>query len=532
MQQHDPRVQAAVAALHGGRFAEAERVLRRLVRRWPDHAEGLHCLGIALLGQGQHGQALGFFERSLRVAPGNSQAENNRATALGALGRHEAALESLDRAIALRPDDAGLHYNRGNTLRKLLRDNAALAAYDTALRLEPSLRQALQNKGIVLTRLGRPLEALETYDQLLALYRRAPADDVLAEARANRAWALDRLNRRDEALAACDDAIAGDPAHALAHFNAAPICLAMGDYARGWREFEWRWRDPTFRQHARNFPQPLWLGQGSLQGRTILLYAEQGFGDTIQFCRYVPMVKALGARVVLEAPPPLLPLLRTLAGVDTLVAFGEKLPAFDMQTPLMSLPLAFGTRLETIPAETPYLAADPSRVEKWRAILGPARGLRVGLAWSGNAALQSDHVRSARLAELAPLFRDGIEYIAVQKDIRPHDMDAAAQLGVRMFGAATEDFADSAALISLMDVVISVDSAPAHLAGALARPVWVLLYYAAEWRWLMAREDSPWYPTARLFRQQIALDWGEVAQRVGDALLATAIAGANIRGRK
>jgi hypothetical protein len=292
----------------------------------------------------------------------------------------------------------------------------------------------------------------------------------------------------------------------------------VGDYERGWREFEWRWKDPGNAVHARNFRQPLWLGREDLAGRTILLYAEQGFGDTIQFCRYVPMVKALGARVVLEAPAPLLPLLRTLAGVDELVAFGAALPPFDVQTPLMSLPLAFGTRFETIPASVPYLACDPVRVEKWRALLGPARGLRVGLAWSGNAALQSDNVRSARLAALAPLFRDGVEYVAVQKDVRPHDVADAERLCVRMFGAETRDFADTAALISLMDVVVSVDSAPAHLAGALATPVWVLLYYAAEWRWLMGRDDSPWYPTARLFRQQVALDWGEVAGRVGDAL--------------
>ncbi len=489
-----------------------------MVRGAPGRADLLHCLGIALLGQGQHAQALGFIERSLKLGPGDSQAENNRATALAALGRHEEALAALERALALKPDDAGLHYNRGNALRKLLRDEQALAAYDAALRLDPSLRQALQNKGIVLTRLGRPLEALDVYDQLLALYRTVPADAVLAEARANRAWALDRLNRRDEALAACDEAIAGNAEHALAHFNAAPICLAVGDYERGWREFEWRWKDPANAVHARNFRQPLWLGREDLAGRTILLHAEQGFGDTIQFCRYVPMVKALGARVVLEAPAPLVPLLRTLRGVDEMVAFGAALPSFDYQTPLMSLPLAFGTRLESIPAEVPYLGVDKAREEKWRGILGPAAGLRVGLAWSGNAALQSDNVRSARLGALGALFRAGVEYVAVQKDVRAHDLEDAERLGVRMFGALTADFADTAALISLMDVVVSVDSAPAHLAGALGKKVWVLLYYAAEWRWLMGRQDSPWYPTARLFRQKVALDWEEVAGRVGDAL--------------
>lgn len=512
-------LRSALAAMHRGRMAEAERVLRRVLRREPEHAEALHCLGIALHAQGQSAQALGFLERSLRISPASSQAENNRATVLNALKRPEEALGALARALALKPDDAELHYNRGNTLMILLRDTQALEAFRAALALRPDFRQALQNMGIVLTRLGRPAEALETYERLLRLYpAEAPADTVLSEARVNRAWALDRLNRRDEALAACDVAIAGDAAHALAHFNAAPICLATGDYARGWREFEWRWKDPTFRVHARHFPQPLWLGKEIIEGRRILLYAEQGFGDTIQFCRYVPMVKALGAHVVLEAPPPLLPLLRTLRGVDELVAFGSVLPAFEFQTPLMSLPLAFGTLVETIPAEVPYLAVDPARVEKWRGILGPAQGRRAGLAWSGNPDLQSDVVRSATLAELAALMRPGWEYIAVQRDIRAGDKEAAAALGVRLVGEHMADFADTAALISLLDVTISVDSAPAHLAGALGKPVWLLLYFAAEWRWLMEREDSPWYPSARLFRQKVALDWGEVAGRVGNAL--------------
>jgi tetratricopeptide (TPR) repeat protein len=499
---------------------DAERLLRRLLRQQPEHAEALHCLGIALHAQGQNAQALGFFERCLRLEPANSQAENNRATVLNALGRQAEALACLDRALALKPEDPELHYNRGNTLMTLLRDEDALAAFEVALARQPEFRQALQNKGIVLTRLGRPVEALATYEKLLALYPSgAPADITLSEARVNRAWALDRMNRRDEALAACDAAIAGDAAHALAHFNAAPICLAMGDYERGWHEFEWRWRDPTFKVYARNFKQPLWLGQESLEGRTILLYAEQGFGDTIQFCRYAPMVKARGATVIMEAAPPLLPLLRTLKGVDELVAFGQRLPPFDFQTPMMSLPLAFDTRLESIPAEVPYLAADPERVEKWREILGPRRGLRVGLAWSGNRELQSDNVRSARLAELAALFRDCIEYVSVQKDVRPHDLAEAPRLGLRLYGEQIEDFADTAALISLMDIVVSVDSAPAHLAGAIAKEVWLLLYFASEWRWLMKREDSPWYPTARLFRQRIALDWREVAGRIGDALV-------------
>jgi Tfp pilus assembly protein PilF len=511
------KLRGAFAALHGGRFEEAERLFRRIVRAEPDHTEALHCLGIALNQLGRPEQALGFLDRALRLYPHSSQAENNRATVLNALKRPAEALASLHRAIAIKPDDAELHYNAGNTLMALQRNEEALAAFDKAIALNGNFRQAWQNRGIVLTRLARTEEALANYDRLLALLP-AAGGPALAETQANKAWALDRLNRRAEALAACDDALAVDPDHALAHWNAAPILLAMGDYQRGWKEWEWRWHDPNFPGRKRHFRQPTWLGQQEIAGRRLLLYAEQGFGDTIQFCRYAPMVKARGAHVILEAPAPLLPLLRTLDGVDELVATGDTLPDFDMQIPLMSLPLAFDTRLDTIPANVPYLSADLAKLEEWRAILGPKQGFRVGLAWSGNPTMPSDVVRSAPLEEIEALFLPGVEFVALQKDVRPRDMDAATRLGVRMFGAQTKDFSDSAALASLMDLVISVCSGPAHLAGALGKPLWLILYSATDWRWLMHREDSPWYPTARLFRQRTALDWRELAERVSGEL--------------
>jgi hypothetical protein len=229
-------------------------------------------------------------------------------------------------------------------------------------------------------------------------------------------------------------------------------------------------------------------------------------------------VKSLGAEVWLRAPDPLVPLLRSLSGVDRFIAYEERPRDFDFQTPLMSLPLAFGTTLESVPAATPYLAATPERIAKWRDILGPATGMRIGLAWSGNARLKADAQRSAPLADLAALVLPGVEFVSVQKDLRPSDTAAVAQLGVRHFGNRLDDFADAAALIALLDLVISVDTAPAHLAGALGKPVWLLLHDVAEWRWLMAREDSPWYPTARLFRQRQAGDWRELAERAGREL--------------
>ncbi len=522
MSRPDAQLQAANLAFQAGRLAEAERTLRRLLRIDSPPSQAAHLLGLVLHAQGREAQALTFLDRARRESPDDSQVENNRATVLNALGRPDEALAALDRALLLRADDPGLHYNRGNTLLSLGDNDAALAAFDRAIALRPDFAQAWQNRGVTLTRLGRPVEALETYDRLIALMPHPPPDaataDLLAEIWANKAWALDRLNRRHDALAACDRGIALAPDLPLPHWNAAPTLLAIGDYERGWQEWEWRWRDPSFRVRRRAFAEPLWLGHETLQGRRILLHAEQGFGDTLQFCRYVPMVKARGASVTLEVPAPLEPLMRTLEGPDVLIAAGRALPSFDYQTPLMSLPLAFGTRIETIPARVPYLAADPARLALWRERLGEKCRLRIGLAWSGNPGLASDGVRSAPLADLAPLFYGDIDYVAVQKDVRARDRDAVERFGIRVFTDELRDFADTAALIALTDLVISVDSGPAHLAGALGHPVWLLLYWAAEWRWLEAREDSPWYPSARLFRQRRPGDWTELAARVGACL--------------
>ena len=538
-------IEAALAAHHAGRLDEAERLYRRILRAEPEHFDALHCLGIIQHQAGRNERALGFFERALRTNRQSSQLHNNRAATLNALNRAPEALASLDQALALNPRDPTLHYNRGNTLMTLQRDAEALASFTRAVTLNPAFLPAWQNRAVTETRLGMHEAALATCDRLIALQpgaalphrtraeallalhrpaeaiadlEAAAADPGLENVGVNRAYALHAAGRGGEAMQAVDAALATNPELALAHWNAASICLALGDYGRGWREYEWRWSDPSFRGKRRAFPQPLWLGAEPLAGRTILLHAEQGFGDTIQFCRYVPLVKAYGARVLLEAPPPLLPLLQTLAGMDELIPWGAPLPEFDMHCPLMSLPLAFGTTLGTIPDETPYLAADPARAALWSGRLGPPRGPRIGLAWSGSAVFKGDVTRSAPLSALSGLIRPGFDYVALQKDIRPADAQAARALGVRMVSQHITDFAEAAALTSVVDLTISVDSAPAHLAGALGQPVWLLLHNPAEWRWLRDRSDSPWYPTARLFRQTTALDWPELAARAGDAL--------------
>jgi hypothetical protein len=285
----------------------------------------------------------------------------------------------------------------------------------------------------------------------------------------------------------------------------------MGDYQRGLEKFEWRWQAEQSRQ-KRNFAQPLWRGSDDIAGKTILLHAEQGFGDTIQFGRYAPLVAARGARVILAVQKPLSRLMSGLAGAADVVTSDEPLPAFDVHCPLLSLPLAFGTRLETIPSATPYLRAPAQSLTHWQERLGPLRLPRIGLAWSGGPTLRH---RSMQLKDLLPLLDVDARFVSLQKDVPAEDATVLKDHSKLLhFGDELTDFSETAALISQLDLVISVDTAVAHLAGALARPVWVLLPFVPDWRWQLNGDDSPWYPTARLFRQDASRAWDKVIARV------------------
>jgi len=304
-----------------------------------------------------------------------------------------------------------------------------------------------------------------------------------------------------------------------AHTNEAWLRLLLGDFERGWQQYEWRKRNPEHPLASRRFRQPLWTGKENIEGATILLYAEQGFGDAIQFVRFTPLVAARGARVVLGVHRPLKRLLQTVDGVSQVVADGEPLPAFEWHAPLMSLPLAFGIRLETIPASVPYLRAESHLIERWAERLGPHARLRVGVAWCGSPTLAHDHRRSVPLHALAPIFYADADFVCLTNAVREGDREEMSRLGVRFLGDDLTDFAETAALASLMDLVISVDTSIAHLAGSLGLPLWLLIPDPPEWRWLLYREDSPWYPTARLFRQTTPGDWTGVADRVCEALV-------------
>jgi tetratricopeptide (TPR) repeat protein len=537
------------------RYAEAVESCDRALALAPGFAEA-HCnRGSALHALGRFDEALASFDRALALRPAYTDALCSRSASLHALKRYDEALAACDRTIALQPDYAQAHSNRGNTLREMRRYDEAVDACDRALALAPDFAESHCNRGSALHALQRFDEALASFDRALAL------QPAYADALCNRGAALHALKRYDEALAACDRAIALQPVHAQAHSNRgvvlqdlmrcqealasydralalrpdfagahnnAALCrLLIGDYERGWRQHEWRWQTDQLASERRNFPQPLWLGSGELAGRTILLHAEQGFGDTLQFCRYVPLVAARGARVILEVQRPLQDLMRTLAGVAQVISRGELLRAFDLHCPLLSLPLALRTEVDTIPAHMPYLAAPEDKVRAWRDRLDGHEKRRIGLVWAGNPRKELancnriDVLRSMEFAQLAPLFEvSDCEFYSLQKgdDAVSQLRDSVLRRHVVDWTDDLHDFSDTAALIENLDLVITVDTAVAHLAGALNKPIWLLNRYNTCWRWLLDREGSPWYPTARLFRQDAGRQWDGVVARVCAAL--------------
>ena len=452
-------------------------------------------------------------DRALALQPDSANAFSNRGTALYGLKRFDEALASYDRALALQPDDVTTLSMRGFTLHEMRRFDEALASYDRALALQPNDADVLNNRGLALDKLKRHDEALASCSRAIGLRPH------FYTAFNSRGTILYDLRRYDEALADYERAIALRPDFAEAHWNEALVKLITGDFERGWAKYEWRWNKESWVKARRNFPQPLWLGGTAIDGKAILLHSEQGLGDTIQFCRYAPMVAARGARVILEVEKSLRELMTTVAGVAQVISKGDPLPDFDVHCPLLSLPLAFGTQLETIPSGRPYLRAPSANSASWEMRLGPKRP-RIGLVWSGNAVHQNDRDRSISLRSLLPLLDIDATFVSLQKDVRAADAATLAEHGrIIQLGDALKDFSDTAAAISQLDLFISVDTSVAHLAGALGMPVWVLLAAAPDWRWLLDWDTSPWYPTARLFRQDDRRTWDSVVPQVREAAL-------------
>jgi tetratricopeptide (TPR) repeat protein len=536
---------------------QALAALDRALRLQPANAPALFNHGTALARLGKYPEALASYEKAITVNPHYAQAHANRGVALRKLKRHDDALASCDRAIALDPGHANAWITRGNVLYDMTRYDEALASYDRATAIDPQHDGPWVDRGVVLEHLARLDEGLASYDRALAinpnngrawtnrgntLLVQGRLDEALANH--DRALALGpdtvstliskgvvllHAGRPLEAREYLDRALARDPVAPKARFSKSVVDLLLGNLADGWRGYEARFDTREISGH-RSFTRPRWTGE-PLGGKTLLLRTEQGLGDNIQFVRYASLVGERG-RVVVEVPRALVRLVTGLKGIAQIVCEGDPLPDFDFYCPLLSLPLALGTTMETIPNAVPYLTADPNAVAAWRRRLAPLAGLRVGLVWAGSpgatvTARAVDRRRSMTLAHLSPLAgMPSVSFVSLQKGAPAAQIKSApAGLAIHDWTDDLKDFADTAALIEALDLVISVDTSVVHLAGALAKPVWMFNRFDSEWRWLLGREDSPWYPTLRQFRQSRPGDWASAVAYMAAELADLAAAG-------
>jgi tetratricopeptide (TPR) repeat protein len=503
-----------------GDAAKADRLYAELLEAEPGNFDALHGRGRLHCDCRRYDTALSFIQAALRIDPQRADGFSSLGLVFYELRRLDHALTSFEEGLRLASADAQLLNQRGVVLLELGRTGEALASFEAALAADPNLLDALGNYGNVLLKLNRPADAIAVYDRALAL---APHNPGLLT---NRAIALRKLDRPQEALMSVRRALVAKPDFAQARFVDSLVRLTLGDFQAGWRAYESRWQGRNLSSQRRDFAAPLWLGEGALTGKTILLHAEQGFGDTMQFVRYAPLVAARGAKVVLEVQRELVRLVSRLEGIGTVVGRGEALPPFDLHCPLLSLPFACRTELASIPAPVPYLAAADEDVALWRARL-PQKGARIsrpriGLVWSGDPSHDNDLNRSLRLTALAPLLAiPDVDFVSLQHRIRDVDKAALADVpNLLCFEQSFRDFADTAAVVASLDAVVSIDSAVAHLTGAMGKPLFLLLPLGADFRWLRERTDSPWYPTGRLFRQPRFGDWPSAIESLAQELRA------------
>lgn len=488
-----------VLELRRGNAAEGVQYLEAALHASPQRAPQWSNLGVGLQMLGRYADSVVAFDQAIRIDAHYARAYSNRAESLLQLGQPQEALACCDRAVALEPTLAEAHGNRANALRELRRFEDALSAVNTAITLCTPSALLYNNRGNVLRDLHRYDEALEDFDRVVEL------SPNYCEAFVNYGNVYKDLGRLDDAMAQYRRALDIDPGHPSALWHMALIELLRGNDAEGWRLYEWRWHCLPLLRVARSFAQPEWDGQPA-PDKTLLVYAEQGFGDTVQFCRYLPRARARVGRLIVEVPPTLLPLVSTLADDIAFVAAGAPLPDFDLQCAMLSLPHRLG--IPEIAAPAPYLQIDPAKRALWRQRLGEKTKPRIGLCWSGSFQHKNDARRSLSLSRLLPLQALPCAFYAVQKDVQPEDLSALVQMNwIAFHGEALADFSDTAALLGEMDLTISVDTAVAHVAGALGRPVWTLLPKLPDWRWRLERPDTPWYGQMRLYRQSTQDDW-------------------------
>ena len=492
------------------RLEEALRSYKKAAEIKHDYAEAhLNC-GNILLDLKRFDEAISSYQKAIESKTNYAEAYSYCGIALKELQRLDEALISCEKAIELRHDHADAHSNLGDVLKEIKRFDEALSCYEKAIELRPDFAEAYSNRGIALQELKRLEDALSSYNQALMLKQ------DFEVAHSNRGNVLVDLRRMDDALKSFDKAITLNPSFSEARFNKSLVLLLMGYFDSGLEEYEWRPRIGHSQDAlARKISQtPLWLGDASLVGKTILLYGEQGFGDSIQFCRYARLVKNLGAKVFLRVPKPLFALLTGLKGVDEILDDEQPLSDFDYHCPLMSLPLAFKTNLKCIPCPTTYLNSIEGKRRGWDSTLGSKAKPRIGLVWSGNSTHKNDGNRSLPLKTLIDFLPQEFEYISLQKEVREDDFDTLRNSTIKHFSDHLKDFTDTAALCDLMDLVVTVDTSVAHLAGALGKKTWILLPYVPDWRWLLDRTDSPWYESVRLYRQGEERQYETVIQQV------------------
>ena len=535
-----------------GRADEALAHYRRAVALDANYADAHNNLGALLEKRGARADAAAAYRRAIAAAPGHAAAHHNLAQILRLAGKLDEAIPLYRRALEINPAYAEAHHGLGAALTRKNQVDEAIACFRRAVELKPDYAEAWNNLGNRLKQQGKPDEAETCYRQALA------ASPNYVDAWNNLGNLAYRRGRLDEAEACYRKALAIKPDYADAHGNLGIVhmgrcdydsaiasfrhaltlkrdypegrcnlsqaLLVRGEFAEGWPLYEWRWHLPGMAK--RPFAPPLWNGFDPLAGRTILLHVEQGLGDAIQFARYAPVIERLGAaQVLLEVPRELSRVMRPLArGRVRLVERGKALPGFDLHCPLLSVPGAMGVDLDSVPRDVPYLAAEPELVARWRERLGDAPGLKVGFVWAGNPQHGNDHNRSVRPLAFKPLFAlPGLRWFSLQRERRPGDEADLAALGAfEDLAPELKDFADTAAALANLDLLIAADTSIVHLAGALARPVWTLVPFSPDWRWLTGREDTPWYPTMRLLRQPAIGAWKELMERVAGELSAFA----------
>jgi tetratricopeptide (TPR) repeat protein len=508
-------LESAIAYQRAGRLADAVKTCKEILSAHPNDFDAIYLLAMLHAQQAAFPSAVDMFRRAVRLKPHFVDARYNLALAMNLAGEHDAALKHYQRVLKGDPTHINAINNYAGTLAKLGRFQEAIQQYGKLTALKPDHAEGHYNLSLSLTELGRFDEALESAQRATAISPR------YAEAHFSCGVALDALNRLDEAISSYDTAIAFKPDYVDAHCNRSILLLLRGDYCRGWSEMEWRKkRSPA---DYNRFDKPLWLGDADIAKRSVLVHWEKGLGDSIQFCRFIPVLLELGANVLFMPQRSLRALMSSLSAEVQIIDDRAPLPQFDYHCPLMSLPLAFRTTLESIPRNVPYLSADPGRVEKWReALKGP--GFKIGISWHGNPIL-SQLGKSAPLSQFEHLSKlPNVRLISLQKN-EGSEQIASRPVGMNVetlgdaFDAREDAFLDTAAVMKNLDLVIAIDTSIAHLAGALGVPTWVALQQVPDWRWLTDRSDSPWYPTMRLFRQTVRGDWDGVFRSIEGALV-------------